>query len=823
MTGASHIFPPLPIDEVLPQLQAALEKSSSAVLVAEPGAGKTTRAPLALLESLWLKTGKILLLVPRRVAARAAAHQMSRLLGKQIGETVGYRVRLDSKVSGKTRIEVITEGIFTRMVTDDAELRGISAVIFDEFHERNLDSDLGLALALDVQAGLRPELRLLVMSATIDATRVSELMGQAQVISSKGRSFPVETKYIPPAPHEKMEDSLEKAVLRGLREEQGSLLVFLPGAGEIRRLAERLQDKVARDIIIAPLHGTLDLASQDRAISPAPAGKCKVVLASAIAETSLTIEGVRVVIDSGFSRVPRFDPGSGLTRLETVRVSQASAEQRRGRAGRLEPGICYRLWPEGQTRALAPFNRPEILEADLAPLVLTCAAFGITRPEDLKFLDAPPSAALGEARALLIELEALDEQGRITLIGRKLAAMPLPPRLAHMLLTAAEHGAGYEAAKIAAVLTERGLGGNSVNLSERLHFLQNDKSMRAKQALSSAENWLKAADLSTPQNKKREAGEILSFAFPDRIALRRADRPGEYLMMNGKGAYIDETDRLAREPCLVVAEAQGSEQRARILLAAAFDEKKLEQQFRTQIESKDIFFFDEKEKKVKARRAMVLGALTLKEQPISAFGDEAARLLLQAVKSRGVEALAWPEHTKQFMARVNFLHQHAPEDWLQLSLSHLNETMDEWLAPYIPGATSFAEVTPQILSAALESMLDSTQRRALEKEAPAFFVNPLGEEQRIDYEREGGPAVSLRVQKLFGLKTQPMLANNKVPLTFELLSPAHRPIQLTRDLPAFWAGSWAEVRRDLRGRYPKHEWPEDPANAAPTARIKPRK
>jgi ATP-dependent helicase HrpB len=823
MTENRTAFPPLPIDNVLPELKAALTLASSAVLVAEPGAGKTTRVPLALLDAPWCKTGKILLLAPRRVAARAAAHQMSRLLGENAGETVGYRVRLESKVSGKTRVEIMTEGVFTRMIIDDPELRGVDAVIFDEFHERNLDADLGLALALDVQAGLRPGLRLLVMSATIDAARVSALMGEARVIAAKGRSFPVQMKYAPPAPHEKIEDTVTKAALQALRTEMGSLLLFLPGMREIERVAENLRVKVDQNTIIAPLYGTLDLAEQDRAIQPPPQGKRKIVIASAIAETSLTIEGVRVVIDGGYSRVPRYNPGSGLTRLETVRVSQASAEQRRGRAGRLEPGICYRLWAEGQTRALPPFNRPEILEADLSAFTLACAAFGVINLENLRFLDAPPAAAQAEARALLRQLEALDEDGKITEVGRQLAKVPLNPRLAHMLLRSAKQGAGHEAAKIAALLSERGLGGNAADLTERLRSLTSEKSPRAKQALAMAENWLKSVDVATPQNTALDAGEILAFAFPDRIALKRAGKQGEYLMANGKGAYIDGKERLARENCLVIAEAQGSEQRARIVLAAPFDEKRLEQHFAQQIESKDIQVFDEREKRVKARRVTKLGALVLKEQPLAAAGGEAAQVLIEALKTHGLDALNLVESSKQFLARVNFLHRHAADEWPQLSLPHLNVAIDDWLAPYIPGATSFAEITPQVLNAALEGLLNSRQRRALDKEAPAFFIGPLGEELRIDYEREGGPTVSLRVQKLFGLKTHPMLANGKIPLAFELLSPAARPIQLTRDVPAFWRGSWAEVRRDLRGRYPKHEWPEDPIAARPTARAKPRK
>jgi ATP-dependent helicase HrpB len=824
MFEKSSPFPPLPIDAVLPELKSELDVASSAVLVAEPGAGKTTRVPLALLDAHWRGDQKILLLVPRRIAARAAAAQMSRLLHESVGQTVGYRVRSESKFSKKTRIEVITAGVFTRMIVDDPELRGIGAVIFDEFHERSLEADLGLALTLDVQNALRPDLRMLVMSATIDAARVCKLMGQARTISVQGRLFPVETRYLPPVAGEKIEEAVSKIVLRALYEEQGSILVFLPGTREIERVANALQEQVDKQTIIAPLYGALNLASQDKAVSPAPQGMRKVVLASAIAETSLTIEDVSVVIDSGLARIPRFDPDSGLTRLETVKVSQASAEQRRGRAGRLKAGVCYRLWAEGQSRALIPFNRPEILEADLSSLLLDCAAFGVSKPEELKFMDAPPSAALAEARMLLQKLGALDRDGKITSEGRRLAKLPLPPRLAHMLLNAAEDGGALQAAEIAALLTERGLGGHMADLSERLHAFRADKSPRAQQARSMAQGWLKLIDGKMPQEQNNlDTGEILSLAYPDRIALRRAGKRGEYLMANGKGAYLDASEQLARFSCLVIAEAQGAAQHARILLAAPFDEKKIEAHFADHIESRDEFSFDAQEKRVRGRRVTQFGSLLLKEQPLNVAGINALKILLDAIKTLGLETLNWPESARQFLARINFLHRLAPESWPQLTLEGLNERVEEWLAPYIFNFTALSEITPQILDMALEGLLLGEQKRALDKQAPVFFISPLGQNFRIDYEREAGPVVALRVQQIFGLKTHPMLAGGKVALAFELLSPALRPIQLTCDIPAFWAGSWAEVRRQMRGQYPRHDWPEEPASALPTARAKPRK
>ncbi|MES2906776.1 MAG: ATP-dependent helicase HrpB [Pseudomonadota bacterium] len=812
-------LPFLPIDDVLPQLGDVLSGKNAAVLVAEPGAGKTTRVPLYLLKQDW-QSGKILLLVPRRVAARAAAAQMSRLLGEKVGETVGYRVRMENRVSGKTKIEIITEGVFARMVLSDPALEGVSTVIFDEFHERNLDADLGLALALDVQNGLREDLRLLVMSATLDAARVSSLINNATVVSSKGRAFPVETRHLAPAPLEAMDESVFKAVLKALREETGSILAFLPGAREIERAADKLQGLIAADIILVKLYGALDLSEQDRAILPAPAGQRKIVLASAIAETSLTIEGVRVVIDSGFARVPRYNPESGLTRLETVRISQASAEQRRGRAGRLEPGICYRLWSEGQTRSFTAFNTPEILEADLSPLVLTCAAFGVRDMTQLKFLDPLPPAALAEARSLLQKLEALDGQGRITDAGKQMGHIPLPPRLAHMLLKAAKEGAGEKASLLAILLTERNLGGNATDIAHRLQNLQSDKTLRAKQALGLAQNWLKGLEASQKKTSLSE-GEILSFAYPDRVALKRKDKRGEFLLANGKGAFLDEADSLSREECLVIAEAQGSETRARILMAAKLDRTLMEEKFAHRIVSEDVLHFDEQQKRVRAKHIKHLDALILDERPLSVSGEAATALLLKSLAERNL--FPWPESAVQFFSRIAFLRQYAPDEWSELTKENLQTCLEDWLQPYIPGAVSAGDISTEAVSAALQGLLSAEQAHKLKAQAPRVFTAPTGQDFFIDYNHESGPVVALRVQQLYGVKQQPMLAGGGIALGFELLSPAGRPIQLTRNLPEFWRGSWADVRRDMRGRYPKHEWPEDPANALPTARAKPRK
>src|SRR5712675_2382177 len=582
----------LPIDEALPELTAALRAGSTAVLVAPPGAGKTTRVPLVLAQEPWSNGAKIIVLEPRRLAARAAASRMAATLGEPVGATVGYRVRFGSKVSRKTRIEVVTEGIFTRMVLDDAGLDGVAAVLFDEFHERSLDADLGLALARDVQLGLREDLRLLVMSATIDGARIARALGDAPVIESQGRAFPVDTRYVGRDPRTPIEREVADTVARALRAESGSVLAFLPGAGEIRRTETFLRERITDPLVdIVALYGALDATVQDRAIAPAPAGRRKVVLATSIAETSLTIEGVRIVVDCGLSRVPRYEPDVGLTRLETVRVSRASADQRRGRAGRTEPGICYRLWDEPQTASLEPANRPEILTADLSSLVLDLAQWGVADPDQLTFLDAPPRPALTEAKALLRELGAIDTDGRITADGKQLRSLPLPPRLARMVVVAAAEGAGRLAAETALVVTERGLGGDDVDLRHRLDGLRRDRSRRAEDARGMAARWAElvasGASPSTPS-----LGSVLALAFPDRVAKNRGGATGAFLLANGRGAQVDPASPLAREPFLAVAEIVGSAAQGRIVLAAAITLAEIETRFADRIEARQEIVFD---------------------------------------------------------------------------------------------------------------------------------------------------------------------------------------------------------------------------------------
>jgi ATP-dependent RNA helicase HrpB len=814
---------PLPIDTALPELTAALAGNNASVLVAPPGAGKTTRVPLVLLDEAWTKDRKILVLEPRRLAARAAAARMASTLGEQVGGTVGLRVRFGSKVTRRTRIEVVTEGVFTRLVLDDPSLEGIAAVLFDEFHERSLDADLGLALARDVQQGLRPDLKLLVMSATLDGARVAALLGNAPAVRSEGRAFPVETRYVGRDTRAPIERQISEAVERALRAEIGSLLVFLPGAGEIRRTETLLKERVAdANVDIVALYGALDAREQDHAISPSPPGRRKVVLATSIAETSLTIEGVRVVIDSGLSRVPRYEPDVGLTRLETVRVSRAAADQRRGRAGRTEPGVCYRLWDEPQTGSLEPFTRPEILSADLSSFVLDLAQWGAADPSKLAFLDAPPNAALSEARALLFELGAIDAEGRITEEGRKLRALPLPPRLARMVVDAATEGAGELAATIAAVLTERGLGGDDAALQHRLDQFRRDRSRRADDARAMMKRWTETVN-ATRGNGGHSPGSLLALAYPDRIAKNRGGGNGAFLLANGRGGIVEPSSPLAREPFLVVAELTGAAAASRIVLAAAITLAEIEARFAGRIEDRETVNFDVATASLRARRSRRLGALIMAEQtkPVAADADS-ARLLAEGIAGLGVHKLPWSKAQLQFRNRVNFLRRAEGEPWPDVSDDALSRNSAEWLAPFLTGKTALSQIGADDLAAVLDALLPWNLRKRLDAEAPTHFSAPSGSQVPIDYEAEEGPKLAIRVQELFGLGVHPAIAGGRVPLLIELLSPAHRPVQVTRDLPGFWRGSYKDVRTDLRGRYPKHPWPDDPLTAPATRRAKPR-
>ena len=813
----------LPIEPALPALRTALADRNAAVLVAPPGAGKTTRVPLVLLDESWAKDKKILILEPRRLAARAAAARMAATLGEQVGDTVGLRVRFGSRVTRRTRIEVVTEGIFTRLVIDDPSLEGVAAVLFDEFHERSLDADLGLALARDSQQALRPDLKLLVMSATLDGARVAALLDDAPAIESEGRAFSVETRYLGRDSRAPIERQVTDAIERALRAETGSLLVFLPGAGEIRRTESLLKERVtdARVDIVA-LYGALDAREQDRAISSAPEGRRKVVLATSIAETSLTIEGVRVVIDSGLSRVPRYEPDVGITRLETVRVSRAAADQRRGRAGRMEPGVCYRLWDEPQTTSLEAYTRPEILSADLSSFVLDLAQWGVGDPGKLAFLDPPPRAALSEATKLLAELGAIDRAGRITDEGRKLRELPLPPRLARMVVDAAVESAGELAAGIAAIITERGLGGDDVDLRHRLDNFRRDRSKRADDARAMVKRWAEtAADMSA--GGAHDPGSLLALAYPGRIAKNRGGGSGSFLLANGRGGNVDPGSPLAREPYLAVAELTGVAAASRVVLAAPISLGEIEARFTGRIEEDEATTFDAASASLRSRRVRKLGALILSERALPVVsGAEAARLLAEGIASLGIAKLPWSKPQLQFRDRVNFLRRAEGNEWPDLSDHALARTPADWLALFLDGKTALSQISADDLAGAFDVLVPWNLRKRLEAEAPTHFTAPSGSNVPIDYEGEEGPKLAIRVQELFGLAVHPVIAGGRVPLLIELLSPAHRPVQVTRDLPGFWRGSYKDVRSDLRGRYPKHPWPDDPLTAPATRRAKPR-
>jgi ATP-dependent helicase HrpB len=740
---------------------------------------------------------------------------MAKTLNERTGDTVGLRVRFGSKVSAKTRIEVVTEGVFTRLILDDPELKGVAAVLFDEFHERSLDADLGLALARDAQQGLREDLKILVMSATIDGARVAALLGQAPVIESQGRAYPVETRYLGRDPRARIEDQMADAVTRAQRAEPGSVLAFLPGAAEIRRTEALLKERVDAATDVVALFGALDADTQDRAISPAPPGRRKVVLATSIAETSLTIEGVRIVVDSGLARVPRYEPDVGLTRLETVRVSRAAADQRRGRAGRTEPGVCYRLWDEPQTASLEAYAKPEILSSDLSSFVLDLAAWGAA-PESLAFLDPPPKGALAEARALLTELGALAD-GRITVEGHALRRLPLPPRLARMVVDAARDGAGALAADIAAVLTERGLGGDDVDLTHRVENFRRDRSRRASDARAMAKRW---SELAGGGEGDMSIGAILSLAYPDRIAKNRGS--GSFTLANGRGGNVDQAASLAREPFIAVAELTGSAAQGRIVLAAPIALPEIEARFADRIESRDDVTFDEKSLTLRARRTRKLGAIALSEQTRKVEpNEETARLLAQGLARVGIDKLPWSKALTQWRDRVMFLRRAEGDEWPDLSDAALAANTD-WLLPAFADKTAVSQLASDDLHSALTELLPWPLRRRLDTEAPTHFEAPTGTNAAIDYEAEAGPTISIRLQELFGLATHPAIAGRRIPLVIELLSPAHRPVQVTRDLPGFWRGSYAAVRTEMRGRYPRHPWPDDPLAAAPTRRAKPR-
>ncbi|MEI5686055.1 ATP-dependent helicase HrpB [Sphingomonas kyungheensis] len=799
----------LPILAVLPDLLAALRAGANAVLVAPPGAGKTTAVAPALLAEPWCD-GEILLLSPRRLAARAAAERMAALAGEAVGGTYGYATRMDSRRSTATRVTVVTEGIFVARIQADPELAGVAAVLFDEVHERSLDGDFGLALALDAQAALRPDLRIVAMSATLDGARFAALLGDAPVIESEGRSHPLALRHLGRSGDARIEDVMASAIRRALAEAEGGLLAFLPGVAEIERTAERLAD-LPDAIVLHQLHGSLDPAAQRAAIRPEPDGRRKLVLATSIAETSLTLDGIRIVVDSGLARRPRYDRAAGMTRLVTERASQAAVTQRAGRAARLGPGVAYRLWEEAGTGGLPRFDPPEILEADLSGLVLAAALWGVNDPRDLAFLDPPPAAAVAEARERLTALEAIDADGRPTAHGRRIATLPMPPRLAHMLLRAGDMGQGRIAAEVAVLLSERGLGGSDADLESRLRRWRGERGTKAQAARQLATRWAKLVGGGEGSD---EAIEVpIALAFPDRIA-RARDASGEHwASAGGRGFRLDPTSALARHAWLAVAETQGAASGARILAAAPITLATIERLFGARIETRRTVDFDPATGGVTTLRERRLGALRLSSGPDSQADPAAiADALLDGVRTHGLDLLPWREGGEALKARARY----AGIDIDAL----LVERLDEWLPPLLVGRRRLDAIPGGALTDALRALIGWDGMRQVDRLAPADFTSPAGSTHAIDYAAEGGPKVELRVQALFGLAEHPSIGSQRVPLVLSLTSPAGRPIQTTRDLPGFWAGSWNAVAKEMRGRYPKHPWPDDPAAAAATLRTK---
>lgn len=812
-------LPDLPVCDVLPELHETLRSGNRSVLAAPPGAGKTTIVPLSLLKEKWAQAGRIILIEPRRVATRAAARRMASLLNETVGATVGYAMRMDNRFSPDTRILVVTEGVFTRMALDDPELTGIAMVIFDEFHERSLDGDFGLALALDIAGALRSDLKILVMSATLDSLAVSRLI-DGPVVESAGRSFTVDIRYRPRKAEQPLEDEMSKAVRAALAEEEGSCLAFLPGQSEIRRTMERLENTTPASVDIIPLYGGLDGKTQDAAIRAAPAGRRKVVLATDIAESSITIDGVNIVIDSGLSRVPRFEPSTGLTRLQTARASRASVDQRAGRAGRTAPGVAIRLWHEAQTASLAAGSQPEIMEADLSGFLLDCASFGITDPQTLRLLDHPPAASLTAARAQLRELQAIDQNGGLTATGRKMRNLPLPVRLAHMVVCAAERGEARMAAEIAVLLTERGLGGASADLDIRHDNLRCDRAKRAAQAKGMAKRLAANVD-EGKQDSDASVGRILLDACPDRVAKARGKR-GHFVLANGRGAVVDEMSPLADEPFIVAADLQGKAQNARITAAAAISRDEIIARLGDRIEARVHSEFDTASGSVRQREQLRLGAIRLRETALPPpSGDQANQAIMQAVRNHGLEILPWDRRSTGLRQRLAWLHDRLGDPWPAMGDDELLPGLGDWLLPFLSGEPNLNSISGKAIEQGLTSLVPFEFSRRINEFAPEKWRAPTGNHFTIHY---GGPdpVVAVRVQELYGTDRHPAIAGGSVPLKLELLSPANRPIQTTLDLPRFWRGSWADVRKDMKSRYPKHVWPENPQHAEATTRAKPR-
>jgi ATP-dependent helicase HrpB len=808
----------LPINAVLADLLEALRSSPRALVIAPPGAGKTTRVAPALLGESWC-SGQVLVLVPRRLAARAAAEFMASSMGETPGQTVGYATRLDSKVGKNTRIIVMTHGVFLSRIQADPELAGVSAVLFDEVHERSLDNDLALALALDAATALRSDLRLVAMSATLDVARFNRLLGDAPTIVSEGKSFPLEIVYAGRDPAARIEAQMASAIRAALTEHEGSLLAFLPGIAEIDRIADAL-GSLAGEIELHKLHGGIEPAAQRRALAPPAPGMRKLVLATSIAETSVTLEDVRIVVDSGLARRPRYDRGAGLTRLVTERASQAAVTQRAGRAARQAPGVAIRLWEEAATASLPAHDPPEIFEADLSSLLLTSLIWGEADPTRLPFLDPPPASALEEANRRLRSLGAIDDEGRVTSHGRAISVLPLEPRLAHMLLDARERGFGAAAADVAVLLTERGLGGNDVDLELRWRRWRSDKSPRANAARQLAAGWRRRLNVNEAKVEEQDLGRALALAFPDRVSRKREASGESWQSVGGRGFRLDPTSPLATKNWIAVGEVAGHASGARILSAAAIDEQSVLELFAERIELRHDCAFDPATGSVTTTRSRRLGAIRLSAGPDPSPNQTAIeQALLDGIRQHGLQLLPWDDRATQLRQRSSFAHRF-DTTIMPLDDDMLIERADKWLAPILEGKRRLIDVPATSLLTALEQLLGYEAMRKLDRIAPAQFVSPAGSRHPIDYSSAGGPTVEVRAQALFGLSQHPRIANEQVPLILSITSPAGRPIQMTKDLPGFWNGTWREVAKEFRGRYPKHPWPDDPGNASPTLRTK---
>ena len=808
----------LPIDAVLEDLTAALHDAARLLLVAPPGAGKTTKIAPALLYQQWCR-GEVLLLVPRRLAARAAAEFMAYEMGERVGETIGYATRLDSKVGKTTRVIAMTHGVFLSRIEADPELKSVSAVLFDEVHERSLNNDLALALALDAQGAFREDLRLIVMSATLDVDRFKKCLGDPPTIVAEGKSFPLEIRYLGRDPRERIEPQMAIAIRQALKEEEGSLLAFLPGVAEIERTFDAL-GALPGNIEVHKLHGAIEPARQRAALAAPPAGKRKLVLATSIAETSVTLEGVRIIVDSGLSRRPRYDRGAGLTRLVTERASRAAVTQRAGRAARQAPGVAIRLWEEAATASLPPHDPPELLEADLSSLLLTCLLWGEAKPERLPFLDPPPAAALDEARGRLKRLNAIDDEGRVTDHGRRIAELPLEPRLAHMLIEGKARGFGAAAADVAILLSERGLGGNDPDLEYRFSRWRSDRSPRAEAGRSLAKSLMRRAQIRDGAPRAEDLGRALALAFPDRVSRRRSAAGESWQSVGARGFRLDPASSLASSQWLAVGEVAGHASGARILSAAPIDEETILDLFRDRIETRHDGDFDPITGRVTPTRSRSLGSIRIASGPDpKPDGKAIENALLEGVIEHGLALLPWDERGTGLRDRAGFAHRFDPSI-LALDDEMLLERANEWLAPLLSGKRALGEVAPSALISALEGLLGFAPLQKLNRLAPAEFESPAGTRHRIDYSAPAGPTVEIRAQALFGLSKHPMLGNGEVPLILAITSPAGRPIQTTKDLPGFWAGSWRDVAKDMRGRYPKHNWPDDPKSATPTLKTR---